>query len=200
MILITTTRRPSRRTRSFVRDLFHVIPNAVRRNRGKMSLEDVNQLALELGLKRIMIVGTSKGNPSSISFYEASPSGIKPISIIFLQGVSLRRELTNKRAPSSKSLCISYSSPDLSHIAQLMVESFGESEPFFVQELGDLKVLYPEYDVSIHLSPYEGLILSSFYRIKPLMELGPRMKIRGFRELAEGINEYRDRVRKRERS
>jgi len=181
LILITTTRRPSRRTRSFVRDLYHVLPDAIRRNRGKMSLEDLNELALQLGADRVLVVGTSRGNPSSLAFYEPHPSAIRPISVIHLRGVSLRREITDKRAPQSRDLCITYSSPALAHPAQVFSLSFNVKEPI----LASLRQLtqIEEYDLTLHLSPGPGgTINSSFFRIRPPWEVGPRMRIGGFRE------------------
>ncbi len=196
MIIITTTRRPSRRTRSFVRDLYHVIPEAVRRNRGKMSLEDLNDLALELGAERVLVVGTSRGNPSSLTFYEPSPLTIRPISQIHLRGVSLRREITEKRAPSSKKFCVSYHSQELGHLAQILTESFALEEPFLAS-LEQLEDLYPQCDLSLHLSSEKGggddiLSTASFYRTHPTFEVGPRMRIRGFRELGEGRSRSED--------
>jgi len=185
LILITTTRRPSRRTRSFVRDLYHVLPNAIRRNRGKMSLEDLNELALQSGAERVLVVGTSRGNPSFLSFYEPHPSAIRPISIIHLRGVSLRREITERRAPHSKDLCIMYSRPDLAHLAQVLSLSFDVGEPILapLEQLTQVEVC----DLALHLSQGSGdIINSSFYRTRPPWEVGPRMRMGGFQEFEGG--------------
>ncbi len=150
-----------------------------------MSLEDVNELALQSGAERVLVVGTSRGNPSFLAFYEPHPSAIRPISIILLKGVSLRREITDKRAPHSKDLCITYSSPRLAHLAQVLTISFNVREPILttLEQLTEIE----ESDLTLHLSPGPGLMAnSSFYRIKPPWEVGPRMRIGGFREFEDG--------------
>jgi U3 small nucleolar ribonucleoprotein protein IMP4 len=177
LILVTTTRRPSKRTRSFVRDLYHVLPNSTRRNRGKMSLEDLNELAIKIGADRVIVVGTQRGNPSSLTFYEPTPSHLKPISIVSLSGVSLRREITKKRAPPSKRFCVA--SPDeLENEAELLAKSFNVRSV----KLEELK----NFDISLILASEEGL-RASFYRVSPMEELGPRMRISGIKEYGESL-------------
>jgi len=177
LILITTTRRPSRRTRSFVRDLYHVLPSSIRRNRGKMSLEDLNELAIRTGVDRVIVVGTQRGNPSSLTFYEPTPSRLKLISTVNLSGVSLRREITKKRAPHSKRMCVA-SSDELENEAELLARSFNVR---YVR-LDELK----DFDISLILTS-EGGLKASFYRTSPMEELGPRMRIAGIREYGEGL-------------
>jgi len=178
LILITTTRRPSKRTRSFARDLYHVLPNSIRRNRGKMSLEDLNELAIRTGVDRIIVIGTQRGNPSSLTFYEPTPSHLKPISTVSLSGVSLRREITKKRAPPSKRFCVA-SSDELESEAELLARSFNVRSV----KLEELK----GFDISLILTS-EGGLKASFYRVSPLEELGPRMRISGIKEYGEGIS------------
>ncbi len=148
-------------------------------------MEDLNELALQSGAERVLVVGTLRGNPSSLAFYEPHPSAIRPISIIFLRGVSLRREITDKRAPHSKDMCITYSSPGLAHLAQVLTLSFNVGEPILttLEQLTEIG----EFDLALHLSPGSGPMAdSSFYRIKPTWEVGPRMRIGGFREFEGG--------------
>ena len=70
MILITTSRKPGRKTRTFSRDLQRALPNSLYINRGKGSIEDIVELALAQGFMRILIVGETKGNPSLIRTLE----------------------------------------------------------------------------------------------------------------------------------
>ncbi len=150
-----------------------------------MSLEDLNELALQSGAERVLVVGTSRGNPSSLAFYEPHPSAIRPISIIHLRGVSLRREITDRRAPHSRYLCITYSYPDLAHLAQVLSLSFNVEEPVLapLEQLTQVEGC----DLALHLSPGSGDVTnSSFYRVRPPWEVGPRMRIGGFREFEGG--------------
>jgi U3 small nucleolar ribonucleoprotein protein IMP4 len=65
-LLITTSRRPSKRTRSFIKDLA-LIFGGVKFNRGKYSLEE---LIARLGDEdRLVVVDTKKGNPSRMRIY-----------------------------------------------------------------------------------------------------------------------------------
>ncbi len=146
-----------------------------------MSLEDLNELALQSGAERVLVVGTSRGNPSFLAFYEPYPSAIRPISIIHLRGVSLRREITGRRAPHSKDLCITYSRPDLAHLAQVLSLSFNVGEPILalLEQLTQVEGC----DLTLHLSQgSDDITNSSFYRTRPPWEVGPRMRIGGFKE------------------
>ncbi len=67
-MLITTSRKPSNRTRSFCHDLSHVL-NAKYVNRGKMSFRDVLIKSASLGFQEIAVVSQIKGNPSKIEIY-----------------------------------------------------------------------------------------------------------------------------------
>ncbi|MEM3536898.1 MAG: hypothetical protein QXP84_00085 [Candidatus Korarchaeum sp.] len=191
MILITTTRRPSRRTRSFVRDLYHVIPTSRRRNRGKMSMEDLNELAIREGAERVIIVGTRRGNPSFLAFYEPSPSYLKPISLIGLDGVSLRSEITNRRAPHARRLGIVYSREELKEKARILAKSF--KTPILIQGLEELRSGTESCEVAFLLSSDSG-VRGTFYRVRPTEEIGPRMRISEIREYGEGIDNPEGRI------
>lgn len=67
-MLITTSRKPSSRTRSFCQDLSHVL-NAKYVNRGKMSFRDVLLKSATLGFQETAVVSQIKGNPSKIEIY-----------------------------------------------------------------------------------------------------------------------------------
>lgn len=65
-MFITTSRKPSAKTRTFCRSLSRAL-NADYTNRGKMSFRDV--LIKASGFKIIAVVSEIKGNPSRIEFY-----------------------------------------------------------------------------------------------------------------------------------
>lgn len=69
-MFITTSRKPSGRTRSFCQSLSHTL-NAKYENRGKMSFRDVLVKSTSLGFQKILIVSQIKGNPSKIEIYDA---------------------------------------------------------------------------------------------------------------------------------
>lgn len=67
-MFITTSRKPSAKTRTFCQYLSRAL-NADYTNRGKMSFRDV--LIKASGFKHIAVVSQVKGNPSRIEFYNS---------------------------------------------------------------------------------------------------------------------------------
>jgi len=67
-MLITTSRKPSQRTRTFCRGLERVI-KARCINRGKMSVREVFLKAKEMGFDRVAIISERDGNPSGLDIY-----------------------------------------------------------------------------------------------------------------------------------
>ena len=92
MILISTSRRPSTRTRSFVKELLGVIPLSFQVTRGKKSIEELNDIAVLKGSRRLMIVESKDGNPSALSFMYTDKKDWKWLGVIDIN-VSLRREM-----------------------------------------------------------------------------------------------------------
>jgi U3 small nucleolar ribonucleoprotein protein IMP4 len=70
-MLITTSRKPSQRTRSFGRALERVLPSRYI-NRGKMSSREVFLKAKELGFDSVMVISERDGNPSRLEFFNAN--------------------------------------------------------------------------------------------------------------------------------
>ncbi|WP_321421077.1 Brix domain-containing protein [uncultured Methanobacterium sp.] len=68
-MLITTSRKPSQRTRTFCRGLERVL-KARCVNRGKMSLRDVFLKAKEMETDRVAVVFERNGNPNRMDFYQ----------------------------------------------------------------------------------------------------------------------------------
>ena len=91
-ILITTSRRPSPRVRSFVKDLVLVIPGAVRLTRGHLSMRDLAVEAQLVGADRVVVVGEKRGNPGIIRVYKVSGDSLVNIVSFIVKGVALSRE------------------------------------------------------------------------------------------------------------
>lgn len=91
-MLITTSRKPSPRTRSFCRDLERVLHNFVYENRGKMNFEQVVERARERG-ERLVMVLEHMGNPGKLVFFDVSSDDIRWLGpSIYIKGVKLQRE------------------------------------------------------------------------------------------------------------
>jgi U3 small nucleolar ribonucleoprotein protein IMP4 len=67
-MLITTSRKPSQRTRTFCRGLERVI-KARCINRGKMSIREVFLNAKEMKFDRVVVISERDGNPSGLDIY-----------------------------------------------------------------------------------------------------------------------------------
>ncbi len=92
--LLTTSHKPSRRLRSFLKDLASILPNAVKVNRGKKKLEDLLYDAIELKATRLIILREYKGNPAGIDVYRVDfeDESLKPLASFRIRGVRLSRE------------------------------------------------------------------------------------------------------------
>ena len=67
-MLISTSRKPSQKTRKFCKNLAHATGfHSV--NRGKMNMRELLLKALELDEVNLAVVNETKGNPSKITFY-----------------------------------------------------------------------------------------------------------------------------------
>lgn len=67
-MLISTSRKPSQKTRKFCKNLAHAT-DSTSVNRGKMNMRELLLKALELDEYNLAVVNEIKGNPSRISFY-----------------------------------------------------------------------------------------------------------------------------------
>ncbi|MDI9624784.1 MAG: ribosomal biosynthesis protein [Methanothermobacter sp.] len=67
-MLLTTSRKPSQRTRSFCQKLKRSM-GCPYINRGKMNIQEILQKTIEHGESTLAIVSEKHGNPSKITFY-----------------------------------------------------------------------------------------------------------------------------------
>ncbi len=82
--LITTSHRPTKATRRFVKTLSLVIPNSIRLSRGKYTMNALALQAVDLNVENVIIIRNRKGNPGYIDVYSidvAGPSLTKVCSI-----------------------------------------------------------------------------------------------------------------------
>jgi len=96
-LVITTSRRPTQRIREFCRDLQRVIPNSIRMNRGKLSMDGLRAKASELGADSVLIVEREKGGPGRITLMKSDTSGLwSHTSVLALSHIRTRREFESK--------------------------------------------------------------------------------------------------------
>jgi len=86
-MLISTSRKPSQKTRKFCKNLAHAT-GSTSVNRGKSNMRELLLKALELDEHNLAIVNEIKGNPSRVTFY----SNKGEILLILLIGVTTSNE------------------------------------------------------------------------------------------------------------
>ena len=111
-MVITTSREPGNRTRSFVNELVTILPILVKVNRGKATLLDLYDISISKKAKWLIIVYEKKGNPSMLKIYKPDipKSGLDEKYRILLRGVTLYREKAHfKPSRYNGTYCISFS-------------------------------------------------------------------------------------------
>ena len=175
--VLTTSRKPSQRTRSFIRDLVRVIPWSFHFTRGSCSLNDLaNELAV-LGINRILIIHEKKGNPSLVKFYKLDEGKLMERDYrLRIKGISLARELRRGRTvftADSKLQVINQSQSDFGEQLYTMLSLFFNFER--KRELPrdtNMKGI-----AIIFADTKEGLIILDFQQIESKDMIGPRISI-----------------------
>lgn len=175
MILLTTSRRPTKGIRTFCKDLSHTIPNILRINRGKLSLEGLVAKALELGAKKVIIVDRWKGGPGKIELYllEGKLQPVPPL--IYLRGVKLCREFqTMPRGRRIKFTALMTSpkpSQEVSRLEKVLSDFLGI--PIISSE-DDFRNYHAIMQITTNSA---GELIATFKLLPENMEIGPRIRI-----------------------
>jgi len=98
-VLVTTSREPSRRTRSFLNDLVKVIPWSIKFTRGKATLKDLLLAGLRLRAYGIIIIMEQKANPSALVFHQVEEKDLVKKYLLKIGSVKLRREIYGSQEP-----------------------------------------------------------------------------------------------------
>ncbi len=98
-LIITTSREPSRRTRSFVNELVKVVPQSLKLVRGKLTLQDLASKSVVKRAYGVLIVFQKKANPSALVYHEINEAILRRKFLLRIKGIKLRREIPNSQAP-----------------------------------------------------------------------------------------------------
>jgi len=171
-ILLTTSRSPTPRIRTFCNDLTRVIPNIVRVNRGKMSIDEVAEKALEHGADRVVVVDRWQGEPSKIEFFHVGTEGLIPVPpILYIVGIRLQREFAPTKLKRFHSLAITQS---LGNSLE-MVDSLSK---FFNLPVLPEKEAFSKYQVIMRVShDATGRVQTTFMLLPQNVEIGPRITL-----------------------
>lgn len=175
IILITTSRRPTQRVRSFSKDLERVIPSARRVNRGKLSIDGVADRVSEVGGDRAIIVDRWKGGPGKIDLYRLRSGKLDLVyPVLYLAGVRTQDEY-GKKTRIRRGLVVTVvkgSSKRIKRIAMALAD-FLEIRMIEVDS-EDLKS-----HASLHVSPTVGYEARLVFTTPPvIVEVGPAMVVR----------------------
>ena len=174
MILLTTSRRPTRRIRTLCHDFAHSVPNIVRINRGKLNLDGIAERAVELNANRIVVIDRWKGGPGKIKLFHIEPTGLVPVTpLMYVAGVRLQREFETKAK----------------HVRSLVVTTEPENPPETVriaEHLSDFLNLprlsideaAAKYQASMHISlDASRRTKITFMFLPQMVEIGPRITL-----------------------
>lgn len=99
-LIITTSREPSRRTRSFVNDLIRVVPNSIKFNRGKATYADLAVIAKRSSSHGILMILEKKGNPSALAYLvPENTANLVRKYLLLISSLKLLREVKDHQIP-----------------------------------------------------------------------------------------------------
>jgi len=174
LILLTTSRRPTGGIRTLCRDLANSIPDVVRVNRGKMSLDGIAERAIEREADRVVVVDRWRGGPGKINFFQIAPTGLKPVPpLMLIAGVRLRREFKDetRRVRSSVITMEPEDTPELERIAGCLSQ-------FLDLPLLSVDEAAGKFGASMHFSFDSSRRLQfTFILLHRMIEIGPRVTL-----------------------
>ncbi|MDH5450000.1 MAG: hypothetical protein OEX77_03715 [Candidatus Bathyarchaeota archaeon] len=172
-ILLTTSRRPTSRIRSFCHDFVGSLPNIVRINRGKLNLDGIIEKAFEIDADRAIIVDRWKGGSGKIHLFAIKETELNPANpLIYVKGLKLRREFKMK-TKLVKSFIITMS--NTSSRGRKIAESLAH---FFDILIFPSKQAVHNYSASMRISTdASGRTTITFVLLPELTEIGPRLNL-----------------------
>jgi hypothetical protein len=175
VIVIGTTRKPTQRIRSFIKELNRVLPNSTRLTRGKQGFNEFCDIAHDLGATRILLVGAFHGNPGRLGFlrFLGESWGFQPPTII-IKSTRLLREYHVDSPQKIKKLYVVPDTPRDNNKAEMLAYALGlpctkrDSLSTLEGKVAIVRVAYIRYKSIDFLSPDEK------------HPLGPSMLIKHF--------------------
>ncbi|RJX15965.1 hypothetical protein CW703_02965 [Candidatus Bathyarchaeota archaeon] len=177
-VLITSSRRPTRSMRTLMRDLHTVIPRSYRINRGKMSMEELAEVASNLQSNYVLLVTRWKGGPGKIEFYKVWDGELKLVPpTLYLKGIRLQREYpTFWRKLRIRCRSLAVVKPEKEELKKLAKEISKILKTPFVDEAE--KENYQVYLKIFEGSGYKAKI--TFFSTMHKMEIGPALHLKGW--------------------
>jgi len=173
-ILLTTSRRPTSRMRSFCHDLASCLPDIVRINRGKLNLDGISEKAFEINADRIIIVDRWKGGPGKIQLFLLKEARLTPVPpLIYIGGIKLRREFETKTKPVMSFVITT--PPEGSYHSKRIAEFLSR---FFNIPVLSVEQAVSGYSASMHISTdSSNRTIITFMLLPEFTEIGPRISV-----------------------
>ncbi len=127
-IVISTSRKPSQRTRSLCKELQILLPSALYVQRGKSNFEELLRASEQVEARLLLVVGERDGNPGSLDLYSVE-NAEEPVLSFEIEGVRLAREYGSHVRSRSKALDFSSDSNENSIDLQKLLEKYFKIEP-----------------------------------------------------------------------
>jgi len=174
VILLTTSRRPTRGIRTLCQDLARSIPKVVRINRGKLSLDGVAERALELNADRVIVVDRWKGGPGKIKLFRVEPAGLTPVPpLMYVAGIRLQREF-KAGTKAVRSLVVTTAPENPPEVAKI-AENLSNFLNFPMSSINEAA---SKYQASMHVSyNASGRVQITFMLLPQMVEVGPRIAV-----------------------
>ncbi|MHA2233445.1 MAG: hypothetical protein ACXAB4_13260 [Candidatus Hodarchaeales archaeon] len=103
-IVISTSRRPAQKVRTFCKELARALPQTTHMVRGSSSFRELAHNAFSTGASRLFVVYSRENNPNSVKIYRLEPGCLEEIFSIQIAENQLKRErnaTSRVRKPSS---------------------------------------------------------------------------------------------------
>jgi len=175
-ILLTTSRNPTPRIRTFCNDLARAISGLVRVNRGKMSTDEIAEKALEYDAECVVIVDRWHGGLDSIRFFQIGESGLISVPpVLHVSGIRLRREFGVVKVKPAVSLVV------LASETSVRVLTIAESlSKFFAIPIALVNEAVKIGPTSMAISLDESNRIVMTFMVEPNhVEVGPRIIVSG---------------------
>lgn len=170
----TTSRDPSKKTRSFIHDIISVVPESKRVVRGSTSLKYGLTSMKNQGIETAVIINSVKGNPNFVRFFDLSEKIAELPYAIKVRGLTLFREYNKERSKKSRpSFSIMISTLNNQKEEDILKRFLGVSATS-IDEISkkNYVTVYADY-----IDEGEGIIFIEFLD-KENSQVGPRMKLR----------------------
>ncbi|MFX1319057.1 MAG: hypothetical protein ACFE9D_02125 [Promethearchaeota archaeon] len=173
MIAIGTTRKPTQRIRSFIKELNRVIPGSIRLTRGKQAFDEFCESAFSQSATRILLVGAFHGNPGRIGFLHHSQDTweFQPPTII-LKSVQLLQDQKNQTPRTIKRLVVLADTSYDQNKATILAKALDvpcvnrDTLPSISNKIAILRVALSRYKVMDFVTPDETHLLGPALRVK----------------------------------